>query len=162
MNNNFLWVDFPCLCFNSKLDPSVLDYMQCARSLQLYGVFFSCQTISPSLVWKWIGSSEMLQQHGKQPGDRHEQMSFRFDRKTNSSRVSKHSWVLRENQYLHESKFLGACMITAFKVLCTTGKAMISLCYFGLVFHVRTYSNFKEFELQCDNANPRTVLYKVL
>lgn len=64
--------------------------------------FSSSRTISPSLVWKWIGSSEMLQQHGKQPDDSHEQVSFRFEMKMNSSRVIKHLWILRENQYLHE------------------------------------------------------------
>lgn len=120
MNNNFLWVGFPCLCSNSKLDPSVLDYMQCTRSLQLYGV--CCWITSPSLFWKRIGSSEMLQQQGKQLDDSHEQMSFRSDRKINSSHVIKHSQILRENQNLHKSMLLCVCIITAFKVLCAMGK----------------------------------------
>lgn len=38
MYSNFLWVDFPCLLSNSKLDPSVLHYMPCTRSMQLYGI----------------------------------------------------------------------------------------------------------------------------
>lgn len=160
MNNNFLWVDFPCLCSNSKLDPSVLDYMQCARSLQLYGVFFLLNHFSLTgleMDWQLRDTAAAWK-----ADDSSEQMSFRFDRKMNSGHVIKHPWILRENQYLHESKFLCACMIPAFKVLCTAGKVMISLFYFGVIFHVRTCSNFEEFEVQCDNANPHAVLYKVL
>lgn len=101
----------------------------------------------------------MLQQHGKPPDDGHEQTSFRFDRKMNSGCAN--SCILKENQYLHNLKFLCACMTTACEILCTTGKAMLSLFYFGLVFHIRTSSNFEGFELQCVNTKPHAILHKV-
>lgn len=104
----------------------------------------------------------MLQQHGKQLDDNHKPMSFGLDRKINSSHMIKHSWILREISISMRQSFCVFCMITVFKVLCITRTATVSLFYFGLVSHIRTFSNFEEFALQCGNTNPHAVLYKVL
>lgn len=115
----------------------------CVPKASSFGECFSCQTLSPSLVWKEIGSWEMLQQHGKHLDDSHKLMLFGFDRKINSSHMIKHLWILRENQYFHKTKLLCVHMITAFKVLCIMRTATISVFYFGFVSHIRTFSNFK-------------------
>lgn len=86
----------------------------------------------------------MLHQHEKQIDNSHELILFGFNRNINSSHMIKHLWILRENQYFHQTKFLCVCTIPAL-VLCITRTATVPLFYFGLVFHIRTLSNFKSF-----------------